>query len=111
MSDLISPKPRRIELSERALSDLEEIWIYFSEVSEETADKVLKQITEKFPKLLKFSQIGRERNDLLTSLRSFPAGKYVVFYRETDFGIEIVRVIHSSRDIKQVFDEMIPLEP
>lgn len=52
MSDLISPEPRRIEISERALSDLEEIWIYFSEVSEETVDKVLKQITEKFPKML-----------------------------------------------------------
>jgi toxin ParE1/3/4 len=111
MSDLISHEPRKIEFSERALSDLEEIWVYFSETGEETADKVLKQITEKFPKLLKFSQLGKERNDLLIGLRSFPAGKYIIFYRETGSGIEIVRVIHSSRDITQVFDDMIPLEP
>lgn len=71
MSDLISHEPRRIEFSERALNDLEEIWFYFSETSEDTADKVLRQITEKFPKLLEFSQIGKERNDLLIGLRSF----------------------------------------
>ena len=111
MSDLISPEPRKIEFSERALNDLEEIWFYFSETSEDTADKVLRQITEKFPKLLEFSQIGKERNDLLIGLRSFPAGKYIIFYQETDSGIEIVRVIHSSRDVRQIFDEMIPLEP
>ena len=81
MSDLDFPPPRKIELSERALSDLEEIWLYFSEVSENAADKVLKQITEKFPKLLKFSQLGRERNDLLIGLRSFPAGKHTIFYQ------------------------------
>ncbi len=79
MSDLIPTSPRRIEFSEQALNDLEEIWFYFSEVSETAADKTLKQITEKFPKLRDFPQIGRERNDLLVGLRSFPAGKHIIF--------------------------------
>ncbi|MCY7374545.1 MAG: type II toxin-antitoxin system RelE/ParE family toxin [Pyrinomonadaceae bacterium] len=111
MNDLTVPKSVRIKFSERALTDLEEIWVYFSETSEQTAEKVLKQITSKFPRLLTFAQLGIERNDLLIGLRSFPAGKYIIFYRETDFGIEIVRVLHGSRDIQQIFDEMIPLEP
>lgn len=111
MSDLISPTSRRIEIAESALNDLEEIWFYFSERSEQTADKVLKQITEKFPKLLNFLEMGKARNDLLIGLRVFPINKYLIFYQSTDFGIEVVRVIHSSRDIQQVFDEMIPLEP
>jgi len=111
MSELISQKPPRIEFAERALSDLEEIWFYFSETSENTADKILKQITAKFPKLLNFPEMGKERNELLIGLRSFPTGKFIIFYQETDFGIEIVRVVHSSRDINQIFDEMIPLAP
>ena len=111
MNNLISFAPRRIEFAERALSDLEEIWIYFSETSEKTADKILRQITEKFPKLLNFPEMGKERNDLLIGLRSFPTGKFIIFYQRNDSGIEIVRVVHSSRDIQQVFDEMIPLEP
>lgn len=111
MNSLISSTLRRIEFAERALSDLEEIWVHFSETSEKTADKILRQITEKFPKLLNFPEMGKERNDLLIGLRSFPTGKFIIFYQRTDLGIEIVRVVHSSRDIQQVFDEMIPLEP
>lgn len=111
MNDSISPHSRKIEISERALNDLEEIWFYYSEVSEKAADKILKQITEKFQNVLEFPKIGKERNDLLIGLRSFPTGKYTIFYQETSSGIEIVRVIHGSRDIEQIFDEMIPLEP
>ena len=111
MNELNSFAPRRIEFAERALSDLEEIWVYFSETSEKTADKILKQITEKFPKLLNYPEMGRERNDLLIGLRSFPVGKFVIFYQRIEPGIEIVRVVHGSRDISPVFDEMIPLEP
>ncbi|MCY7345287.1 MAG: type II toxin-antitoxin system RelE/ParE family toxin [Pyrinomonadaceae bacterium] len=111
MNDLVSSTLRRIEIAERALSDLEEIWVHFPETNEKTADKILRQITEKFPKLLNFPEMGKERNDLLVGLRSFPTGKFIIFYQKTDLGIEIVRVFHSSRDIQQVFDEMIPLEP
>jgi toxin ParE1/3/4 len=111
MTDLSAQTPRRIEFSNRALSDLEEIWSHFSKSGEYVADKVLKQITEKVSKLLNSPKIGRKRNDLLIGLRSFPAGKFVIFYQETNFGIEIVRVVHSSRDIQQIFEDMIPLEP
>jgi toxin ParE1/3/4 len=111
MSDLISKSPQRIEVSDHALADLDEIWTHFSEKSEQAAEKVLKEITDKFSKLLKFQRIGKERNELFIGLRSFPTGKYVIFYQETDYGIEIVRVAHGSRDIQKSFDEMIPLEP
>lgn len=101
----------KLEFSARAIADLEEIWLHVSADSEEKADKLLKQITEKCSKLLGFPKIGKERNDLFVGLRSFPAGKFIIFYQEIDFGVEIVRIIHSSRNIQQVFEEMIPLEP
>ncbi len=110
MSESLKAAPK-LEFSGFALADLEEIWWHISAESEENADKVLKQITEKFDKLLEFPKIGKERNDLLLGLRSFPSNKYVIFYQETEVGIEIVRVLHGSRNIEQVFDEMIPLEP
>lgn len=111
MSDLISKNPPRIEISNRALADLEEIWEHYSERGESAAEKVMKQITETFSRMLKFPKIGRERNELLLGLRSFPAGNFVIFYQETNFGIEIVRVARGSRDIRQMFEDMIPLEP
>jgi toxin ParE1/3/4 len=32
-------------------------------------------------------------------------GKYLIFYREIADGIEVIRVLHSSRDIAAVLDE------
>lgn len=111
MSDLLLNNPPKLEFSTHALADLEEIWLHYSEKSETAADKILKQIADKFSKLLNFPKIGKERNEFLIGLRSFPSGKFLIFYQETDFGVEIVRIVHGSRNISQVFDEMIPLEP
>lgn len=35
-------------------------------------------------------------------LRSFPVGKYLIFYRLIDGGLEIVRVLHGARDIENL---------
>jgi toxin ParE1/3/4 len=31
--------------------------------------------------------------------------KYLVFYRVTDTGVEIIRVIHGARDIEAILDD------
>jgi len=38
-------------------------------------------------------------------MRSFPFGRYVIFYVPLEDGIDVVRVLHSARDIDAVFDE------
>lgn len=35
--------------------------------------------------------------------RSFPVGNYIIFYRPTDRGSEIIRILHSARDIPNIF--------
>ena len=47
--------------------------------------------------------MGRTRNDLATGLRSFPVGNYVILYRPLENGVEVVRVVHGSRDIEDMF--------
>lgn len=47
--------------------------------------------------------IGRTRDELAESLRSFPVGNYVIFYRAMPDGIDIVRVLSGFRDIPNVF--------
>jgi toxin ParE1/3/4 len=39
---------------------------------------------------------------LVLTLRSFPVGNYVIFYREVSEGIEIIRVLHGARDIEGI---------
>ena len=46
---------------------------------------------------------GRLREELAPRIRSFPVGRYVIFYRAGREGIEVARVLHGSRDIPMLF--------
>ena len=43
--------------------------------------------------------MGRQRDELMPDLRSFPAWRYVVYDLASADGIELVRVLHGARDI------------
>ena len=45
-------------------------------------------------------EAGRLRPELRAGLRSFPVGRYLIFYTVNSSDIEIARVIHSARDIE-----------
>ena len=49
--------------------------------------------------------MGRARDELAADLRSFPFARYVIFYEPIEDGIDVVRVLHSARDIDAAFDE------
>lgn len=91
----------------RANLDLIEIWNYVAEASEERADKVIDEIGERCRMLAHYPEAGRTRHEVLINVRSFAVGKYVVFYQAIDTGIEVLRVLHGSRDVSTAFDEMI----
>jgi len=49
-------------------------------------------------------EMGRRREELAMHLRSFPVGRYIIFYRSMQEGIEIVRVLHGARDLPPLID-------
>lgn len=49
--------------------------------------------------------MGRAREELAAHLRSFAFGRYVIFYTSLHDGIDVVRVLHSARDIDAAFGE------
>jgi len=61
-------------------------------------------VREKCELLSEQPGVGRDRSDVLSGLRGFPVGNYVIFYQPVDDGIEIVRVLHGARDIPELFD-------
>ncbi|EHC10119.1 type II toxin-antitoxin system RelE/ParE family toxin [Fischerella thermalis] len=93
----------RYRLSQQAEQDLEDIWIYLAQQDELAADKQIAQLLDRLPMLAQFPDMGRKRDDLLQRLRSFPVKPYIVFYTKITDGIEIVRVLHQSRDIENYF--------
>ena len=53
--------------------------------------------------LSQFPNMGKQRDRLLTGLRSFPIPPYIIFYRTITEGIEVVRVLHQARDVDNQF--------
>ena len=88
----------------QALIDLAEIWAYIAEDSITNADAFAALIDKKLHLLAKQPGKGRARPELGHELRSFVVGHYVVFYRPSSKGIEIVRALHGARDIDAIFE-------
>ena len=92
-----------------ARSDLHEIYAYHSNISFDYADKILREIGRKFDLLGQNPALGRRRDEIILNLRSFPAGKYILFYfpneQGDELGVEIYRVLHSSQNIAEIFNE------
>jgi toxin ParE1/3/4 len=87
----------------RAKSDLVEIWDYIADDSEARADDFIETVDRKFQSLASRPNMGRSRDELAEGLRSFSVGRYVIFYRPISEGVEIVRVLHGSRDLNAIF--------
>lgn len=89
----------------RAVDDLIEIWDHIAEDSVARADTFIDYVDEALGLLATQPMLGRSREELRRSLRSFPIGRYVIFYEVIADGIAIVRVLHSAGDIGAQLDE------
>lgn len=96
-----------INKSFQADRDLNDIWDFIADADQMQADKFIDLLLEKCELLAKFPEMGRTRHEFIINLRSFPVKNYIVFYLPVESDIEILRVLHASRDIAEVFDEMI----
>jgi len=92
---------RRTPTSRR---DYGAIWDHIAaNATPETADALLWLLDEKLRLISDFPGMGQARPELRPRFRSFPVGRYLLFYRPLRGGIELVRVIHGARDLRQVF--------
>jgi|TARA_B110000503_G_scaffold138759_1_gene225593 toxin ParE1/3/4 len=66
------------------------------------ADRLLDRLNEAMIKLTEMPKMGVERSELIKGLRSYPLGKYILYYRIKDNDLEVVRVLSSSRDIDSI---------
>lgn len=86
--------------------DLVDAALYIAEDDPAAADRFLDAIAKTMQRLARHPLLGRTRPELAPGLRSFPHRQYVIFYRPIDRGIEVVRVLHGSRDIFPLFEDL-----
>ena len=92
-------------LSQKALSDLDNILDYINQDNEEAAARILRAIHGQCNALAASPLMGRSREqELGPRIRSFPIGRYVIFYRPVFDGVEIIRVLHGAQDIQLLFE-------
>lgn len=94
----------QLRISPRASSDLIEIWIYIADDSVANADAFIDKLYQAIQALGRQPGSGRHREEVAPGIQSFPFGRYIIFYRAVTSGIEIVRVLHSARDIENIFE-------
>jgi toxin ParE1/3/4 len=93
-----------VKVAAAAEEDLRNIWAYVAEHNTEAANKLIKEIISKFAILRDYPNVGREQSRLLVNLRSFVVKNYFIFYQPFEDGIEILRVLHGSRNIENIFE-------
>lgn len=94
-----------VRVIRRPLAELDilEIWDFIAEDSITEADLWIDRLDEKLLLWATQPMMGRSRDELASGLRSFAFGRYVVFFLPTPDGLDVVRVLHASRDINEHF--------
>ena len=95
-----------VRVIRRPLAELDilEIWDFIAEDSITEADLWIDRLDEKLRLWATQPMMGRSREELASGLRSFAFGRYVVFFLPIRDGLDVVRVLHASRDINEHFD-------
>ncbi len=86
-----------------ANDDLCDIVSFIAQDNPNAARRWLQNIRQTSNLLAMSPMMGEERRDFgVPGCRSFTVGRYVIFFRSRDDGIEIARIIHGSRDLRNL---------
>lgn len=95
--------PLEVVRTPQAKEDILGIWEFVAKDSIRTADALAERFEIVFRALSTSPEMGVARADLLEGLRSFPDGRFLIFYRRVGDTLDIVRVVAAARRITPVF--------
>jgi antitoxin ParD1/3/4 len=100
---------RRYLLAPQAARDLVDIWHYLkTQGSQQTADRVEAVIRSKFAYLADFPNGGHLRRDLTSAeVRFLSVYSYLIVYRPETKPLQIVAILHASRDLPTILPKRI----
>lgn len=94
-------KPLPFVISKRAVSDLEEIWLYTLEKwSVEQADRYYSLIFDEINYICKNSSSGKPKEHIRKGYRASKVKSHLIFYKVVNNTIEIIRILHERMDIE-----------
>ncbi|MCZ2390829.1 MAG: type II toxin-antitoxin system RelE/ParE family toxin [Acidobacteria bacterium] len=93
----------RYSLAGHARLDIDGILVFIAADNVDAAVSFNDRLTDTLSMLGDNPKAGRDRSELNEGLRSFPFGNYVIFYRIWADRVTITRVLHSARDLDELF--------
>ena len=88
-------------ISKRAISDLEEIWLYTVEKwSVEQADRYCSLIFDEINYICRNTSAGKSMEHVRKGYRASKVKSHFVFYRVINDAIEIIRILHERIDVE-----------
>ena len=88
-------KSAEYRLAPEAERDLEAIWLYTLEQwGLEQANRYTDELTDVFARLAVGPQLGTACDHIRIGYRHSRVGRHVVYYRMTDYGIAVIRILH-----------------
>lgn len=92
----------RIIRTPQANEDVLGIWDYIAQDRVSAADKLVRRIDEMLEHLAGNPSMGALHEEYRSGLRAIPVGNYIIFYHAIDDGIEVYRVLHGARQLKDL---------
>ena len=92
----------KLVISPSAQRYLSDIFEYIARDKPVAAANWVEKIEEKCRLIATVPDFGESRPEYGREIRSSVVGRYVIFYRPIDDGIEVVRVIPGDRDIRSL---------
>ncbi|NOX92530.1 MAG: type II toxin-antitoxin system RelE/ParE family toxin [Gammaproteobacteria bacterium] len=87
-----------------ACTDLKEIKAFIAGDNRQAAVACIALLKKRCDQLASSPKIG-VADERYLGLRKFPVGNYIIFYREQENGVDIVRILHSARDVENIISQ------
>jgi toxin ParE1/3/4 len=96
---------RELIISPEAIQDLNDIADYFLARNVNTGELLFQKFNQKCQQLATFPNSGRTYENLRQGLRGLSLQGYIVFYRVTEEELVILRIVHGSQNLPEIFAE------
>lgn len=86
----------------KAIDDLESIYFYsIKEFGRKKATSYIIAIEKGFQFLVSNPEISRKCDYIRKDLRALNVGSHIIFFKITDYGVAVIRVLHKSMDFER----------
>jgi len=93
-------------ISKKAISDLEEIWLYtVDKWSIVQADRYYNLIFDEIAFICKNPRTGKPMDDVRKNYRTAKVKSHLIFFKVENNIVQVVRILHERMDIKSRLDD------